>query len=167
MKKVFLLSGVLLFILGSVLVLGSYFLFNRFSLSDWTDFGRNAYGQWGGTWDFPYRPLELTEGDTISIQIRMNESRTLSFSISNTEKGQVYAKSATSNFFIVDYYVQTNDFYSFSIEPLSTGKALHAEYYIEVVRKVPNQLFLVIGVVVLLAGAVMTPIAFLYKNKIG
>jgi len=42
---------------------------------------------------------------------------------------------------------------------------VHANYFLEVTGKAPNQLFLFTGIIVLLARAVLIPVAFLYKSK--
>jgi len=162
MKKVFLLTGILLFVLGSALVLGAYFVFNKYSLSDSRDFGALFQGSWG----FPNSPLELSEGDIVAIQISININRDVQFRIETTGGQAVFSDSGRN--FTAYYYVQTHDLYFMNIR-LGSGTVApcRVNYFLEVTGKAPNQLFLLIGIIVLLAGAVTIPIAFLYKNKIG
>lgn len=161
MKKAFLLIGILLFVLGSALVLGAYFLFNQYSLS-----GSNHFKN-TGTWQFPSSPLELSQGDKVTVTISMNESQSSTLSIKNTGGTQVFSSTRTSGNKTAYYYVQANDFYfcSLYVSSISGTRGLDVTYYIEVVRNSPHFFFLVIGIIVLLAGAVTVPIAFLYKNK--
>jgi hypothetical protein len=63
------------------------------------------------------------------------------------------------------YYVQKSDFYYclLHITSYSQQQGLTAVLNIEVTKNTPNLLFLFIGIIVLLAGAVTVPCAFLYK----
>ena len=162
MKKIFLLSGVLLFVLGSAVVLGAYFLFNQYSLS-----GSNHFKS-TGVWQFPSSPLELSQGDKVTVKISMNESQSATLSIKNTGGTQAFNNGRTWGNITAYYYVQANDLYfcSIYVSSVSFPRGLDVTYYIEVVGSSPNLLFLLIGVIVLLGGAVTIPIAFLYKNKI-
>jgi hypothetical protein len=161
MKKALLLTGVLLFVLGAALVLGSYFLFNKYSLSDSRDFGAVFYS---ANWEFPDNPLELGEGDIVAAQISINIDRDLQFRIENTGGTVVFTKSGQN--FTAYYYVQTHDLYIMNLR-LGSGSVApcRVSYFLEVTRKAPNQFLLLVGIIVLLAGAVTVPIAFLNKDK--
>lgn len=85
--------------------------------------------------------------------------------IANTAGTQI-ALSGLSNS-TAYYYVQTNDLYYCNVANIHgmSSSGLDITLSIEVVRKAPNLLYLLIGVIVLLAGACTIPIAFLYKSK--
>lgn len=160
MNRALLLTGVLLFVLGCGLVLGSYFIFNKYSLSDSRDFAAGS----SGSWTFPNSPLELSEGDIVTVQISINIDRDVELSIANTGGTVVFTKTGRN--FTAYYYAQTHDLYFMSTRLRSgTVAPSHISYFLEVTGKAPNQLFLLIGIIILLAGAVTIPVAFLYKNK--
>lgn len=160
MNKVFLLAGVSLFIIGSVLFPGAYFIFNQYSVS-----GSHSFQQYLN-WQFPETPLELGEGDKVTVKILRIGSFNGKLYIKSTNGGQVLLSNSISNTTLY-YYVQTNDFYYFyiDIDSWSSGSVHSVTLNTIVVSKAPNLLFLLIGIIVLLAGAVTIPVAFLYKNK--
>jgi len=170
MKKILLLSTFLLFIIGSVLFLGAYFIFNRYSMS-----GSNYIKITSNTWRFPENPLELGEGDKVIVHIIMTGGRSggkanLYFESTAGKKDSI-GQGDNSTLY---YYVQTNGLYycrvevpyeSFQQTGQYTWLGLTVNLNIEVVSKAPNLLFLILGIIVLLAGAVTIPVVFLYKTK--
>jgi len=162
MKKILLLSTFLLFIVGSVLFLGAYFIFNQYSVS-----GSHSFQYYHETWQFPETPLELGEGDKITVKTSKVGNFDGHLFIINTNGKQVLLRDIISNSSIY-YYIQTNDFYYFYIDIFnwSPGSGPHSvTLNITVVSRAPNLLFLLIGIIVLLAGAVTIPVVFLYKTK--
>jgi hypothetical protein len=162
MKKAFLLSAVLLFIIGSVLFLSAYFFFNQYSIIDSHNFS------WiNENWQSPSTPIELHEGDKITIKTSKIGRFDGDLFIVGTNGKRVLLSNGIGNGSVY-YYVQEDDFYYCYID-LDSWTA-HPEPHtitlnITVVSKAPNLLFLLIGVIVLLAGAVTIPVAFLRKSK--
>lgn len=174
MKRAFLLSGILLFIIGSVVVLGAYFFLNQYSASGVHLFRAEGPAQAGQTWQMPEEPFELNEGDKLTVRISVIDGGSVSVFIKGTGGKQSQIGSAIDSNMTVYYYAQTNDLYFCSVvaqdyvhtAPYVT-KDMTVTLNIEVVRNAPNLLFLVMGVIVLLAGAVTVPTAVLYRSKNG
>jgi hypothetical protein len=156
MKKIFIVIAISLFVVGVFLFLGSYFIFNRYSISDSHLFP-------GYAWQLPQIPLELHEGDKIEIKISQTGSLDGNISMVNSTGQKRTLLSSSFGNGTVYYYVQTSDFYRFFVEVDSWGS--NPPYVltldITVVDKDPNLLFQVLGGIVLLAGAV---IAFRYRR---
>jgi hypothetical protein len=68
MKKIFILIVISLFFVGTFLFLGSYVIFNRYSIRD------SAFFPTGYPWQFPQIPLELHEGDQLEIKFSQTDS---------------------------------------------------------------------------------------------
>ena len=163
-NKTYLLLGVLLFLLGSVLVVGSYYLFNKYALTGAYDFPAGAYAQRSRTWEFPEPPLQLGFGDTVTVKIFMNASRIMQFYVYNTERGQIHSELIEDKS-TVYYFVKGSDLYSFLIEFNGYANTdIHTEYRSAVTRYAPNRLTLILGVLILLSGAATIPVAFLYRK---
>lgn len=161
MNKALLLSGIVLFILGSSLVLGSQFVENKYSYSESKDLSSPSYGTWG----FPNSPLELNEGDIVTVGVSMNRSRAAVFHIDTSAGEKVFEEYVTGNF-TAYYYVKANDLYSCYLTlSHSEWASLHMNYKLEITKPAPNPLFPLIGAIVLLAGIVTIPVAFLYRRK--
>jgi hypothetical protein len=174
MNKVLLLFGISLFIIGSVLFLGAYFVFNRYSTSGSNVIGINIFST-NTEWQFPKMPFELAKGDQIIVSISLiggAPDAIADLYLAGTS-GNTYSmgQGGNSTFY---YYVQTNDLYycrmeipdtSFNQTGSFTWSKITATMNIEVVSNNPNMFFLLIGVIVLLAGAVSIPVAFLYRSK--
>lgn len=163
MKKILLLSTFLLFIVGSVLFLGAYFIFNQYSLHD-----SHNFQYINETWQSPQTPLELNEGDKVIVKIAKLGNFNGNLYIMTTSGKRVLLSDSISNGGSSYYYVQANDFYYYFIDLdswSSSSEAKSLDLFITVVSKSPNLLFLLIGIIVLLAGAVTIPVVFLYKTK--
>lgn len=162
MKKVLLVSGILLFILGSTLLLGAYFVFNQYSATSSNHFEYLTKG-----WQTPESPLELAEGDKVTVRISMTGSGSADFYIVSTHGRWQLGKGIGIGNSTLYYYVQTNDFYYCSVDIMSIGlpAGLTIKLNLEVTRNAPNLPFLFIGAIVVLAGVVTIPIAVLYKSK--
>jgi len=158
-NKTYLLLGVLLFLLGSVLVVGSYYLFNKYALTGAYDFPAGAYAQRSRTWEFPEPPLQLDLGDTITVKVFVNASRIMQFYVYNTERGQIHSE-LTEDKSTVYYFVRGSHLYFFLIEFNGYANTdIHTEYRSAVTRYAPNRLTLILGVLILLSGAATIPVA--------
>jgi hypothetical protein len=160
MNKVFLLLGVSLFIIGSVLLLGAYVFFNQYSVSDSHDFHYI-----GETWQSPETPLELGEGDKVTVKTSKVGNMDGNLYIISTSGKRVRLSDHISSSV---YYVQASGFYYFLIDIDMWGAGSEpcpVTIEITVASKTPNLFFLLIGVIVLLAGAGAISVAFLYKSK--
>jgi len=163
MKKLVLLAGVFLFVIGSGLILGAYFVFNQYSMIVSHEFEPYA----GETWQFPKTPVELGEGDKVIA--KMSKAGDWDGSLhAMATSGENVVLSNTISDTTVYYYVPASDFYYYLIHVGYWGPGsgvYEVALNIMVVSKAPNLMFLLIGLIVLLAGAATTPIAFLYKNN--
>lgn len=163
MNKAFLLSGVLFSVLGTVLVLGAYSLFNKYSMS-----GSHHFDQLHRDWPFPSSMLELNEGDSVAVGISVNGEGEGTLYIANTAgSGEKIALSELGNL-TAYYHVQTSSQYwcIIDVPSVSTQREFNLTWNIEVTTRAPNLLFQLTGGILLLASAVTIPVAFLYKNKI-
>jgi hypothetical protein len=162
MKKVLLLLGILLFFVGSTLFIGAYFIFNQYSVS-----GSHSFqGYLHETWQFPETPLELGEGDKVTVKILRIGGFNGKFYIKSTSSGQVLLSNSLSNSTLY-YYVQTNDFYYsyIDIDSWSSGSVHSVTLDTMVISKAPNLLLLLIGIIFLLGSAITILSAFLIEKS--
>jgi uncharacterized protein YneR len=169
MKKVILLFGVLLFSIGSVLFIGAYFIFNKYSVS-----GSHYIEITSNAWQFPESPLELAEGDKVIVYTSMiggtASGKAIFYIVSSAGEKDDIGQGGNSTLY---YYVQKNGLYycrvevpygSFQRTGAFTWQGLTVNLNIEVVSKAPNLLFLLIGITLLLAGAITILSVFLYRK---
>jgi len=162
MNKPLLISGASVLVVGIALVSGSYFVFNHYQLTGLVTFPPRSWGTF--IREFPEKPIELTEGDTITVRVTMNKSSEVIFSIRNTDGTQVFDKSGGN--ITAYHYVQRNDLYFCYLELKSyTSYPLGLDYQIEVSRKSPNQFSLITGVVAMLTGAVIVSVSLVSIRK--
>jgi hypothetical protein len=169
MKKALLLLGVLLFLFGSILLIGAYFIFNRYSLSD-----SHSISIVNSVWLFPESPLELHEEDKIIVRTLMIGGRSggiaYFYFMSTAGAKDIIGQGGNSTFY---YYVPKNGLYycvvevpygSFQQTGANTWLDLTVTLNIEIVSKAPNLLFLLLGIVLLLGSVITILTAFLYQK---
>ena len=160
MNKALILTGILLFLVGSTFIIGAYFIFNQYSVSG----SHNFQGYLLETWRFPNTPLELSEGDKVTIKIRLGNF-----------DGRLYIKSSSGEQVLLSdrlrnstlyYYVQKNDFYYLLIEirGWSSSSVLSATLETTIIQKSPNFLFLLVGILLLFGSTLTISIAFLHTK---
>jgi hypothetical protein len=158
MERVAFICGALLIVFGCALIFGSYYLFNHYSLRGPKDF---AVAE---EWRFPSNPLELSQGDKVTISTSIDGAGVADLYVVNTGGRQILIQENTVNLTgsgtSFTYYVSSNDFYYYlvDVKSISTHNGLSVTLAIEVFRITQNRLFLLTGAITLLAG-VMT-IAF-------
>jgi hypothetical protein len=152
MNKVLLSLGVLLFLIGSTLIIGAFFIFNKYSVSGSHDFG----GYYKETWNFPDVPLDLSEGDKVIIKTLRLGIFDGKLYIKGTSEEQVLLSDRLGNGTLY-YYIQKNDFYSLSIVLSDWGSSSFHSITLEttIISKSPNFLVLLVGIL-LLFGSMIT-----------
>jgi hypothetical protein len=157
MRKKFLLVGILLFIGGGLSVYGSYSTFNQFSMADAWYFSAPTQ-----TWRFPDPPLQLSEGDVLTIGIvfwgygeaRMYLVDGAGSQIELQPPGGVYSVETSGSYHVYTVADSAGESYGFDV-----GLSVNVK------QKAPDPFSLVVGVVGILVGAVFVSLAFLYKKK--
>lgn len=161
MDKALILTGILLFLVGSAFIIGAYFIFNQYSVSG----SHNFQGYLHETWRFPNTPLELSEGDKVTIKM---------IRLGNFD-GRLYIKSSSGEQVLLSdrlrnstlyYYVQKNDLYYLLIEisGWGSGSVHSATLETTIIQKSPNFLFLLVGILILFGSTLTISIAFLHTK---
>ena len=162
MNKALILTGVLLFLVGSAFIIGAYFIFNQYSVSGSHDF----QGFLSKTWRFPNTPLELSEGDKVTIKMIRLGNFDGRLYIRSSSGEQVLLSDGLRNSTLY-YYVQKNDFYYLLIEIRGWGSGssvYSATLETTIIQKSPNFLFLLVGILLLFGSTLTISIAFLHTK---
>jgi hypothetical protein len=157
MKKIFILIVVSLFVVGAFLFLGSYIIFNRYSIRDSQLFPT------GYLWQFPQIPIDLHEGDQVEIRISQTDSLDGNISMVNSTGQKRTLLSSSLSDGTVYYHVQNSDSYRFIVEVDSwaSDPPYVLTLDVTVVDRNPNLVFQLLDGIALFAGAV---IAFRYRR---
>jgi len=164
MRKALLLSGHLLLVLGSVLLVGAYLVFNKYSISG------SKHFNYRDTWILPeidLSSLELSEGDTVTVEISVSGIGNGTLFIANTPPNRQRLPLSELGNRTVYYYIPSDNLYYFYtvVDWVSPPRGVDLTLNVEVTRKAPDPIFPLLGGIILLAGAVTISIAFLYKNR--
>jgi hypothetical protein len=168
MNKPFVVFGVLLFIVGSFLIFGSYFFFNRFSFAGSGRFGPEAFARLELL--FPEAAVELENRDEVAVHVSMfyEAEQAVTVSLVSTVGDTIQLSRVETNT-TIHYLVEKDGFYCCHAAWSGgyTGSPANVTLNVDVVRNAPNFPFLLGGGILLFAGTITIPIAVFYKGKNG